>query len=735
MKKNVFRALITTVAFLGALTSAATAGAGENITRAYDLADYSRATFAEFTKTTELVGLSDGTRLAVDIFLPSAYSGSGTAPGAFPTILVYTPYSRAFIDPATGEITDLSTDALTQTILSYGYAAVVADMRGCGASFGSMVDFFPQFGLDGRELVDWIAAQSWSNGKVGMIGGSYYGWSQLAIAAEAPEALKCIVPWVVFMEGFSGILNPGGIPSYSFRKVWSGSQWAGLRNMNIPGLSQPSAPAVDEDGDGELADEIPLDLDGSGTFVDDYDLESGPWPPQYPDTAAGAIRTEHYYYFATKAHFADVDIESWADNLEYIDQEAPLPGLTTRDVSSRLIPKVMDSKIPVFNVGGWFDGFARSSTELFATMRGTNTSKLLMQPTYHAGVSEGFKELLGVNETLNDLVVGLEMLKWFDRWLKDAANGVENEPPVLLYVMNGPGWRAENEWPLDRQVWTDFLFNSGGTLNPDENVDRAEGADDYQADFTHNSGYGEVDVSWLGQIGKQTVSETFYKNRYLAVTGSANNPTGLPIRTELDKQCLTYTSEALDKALEVTGHPEVRVFVSSTADYGDFYFYLEDVDENGRAVLVTETLLRAEFAGLVDNNEEIGAQYGVDVLPDLFWHGFSAADYVDRIFDGGSRVVELAADFQPTSWVFKAGHGIRVSIACADWPTFKLHPQLAPNNLPDDPANIIPTITVYRDAEHPSGLRLPVIPASGSTTSAGSGGGDGRSAACFIGVL
>jgi hypothetical protein len=82
---------------------------------------------------------------------------------------------------------------------------------------------------------------------------------------------------------------------------------------------------------------------------------------------------------------------------------------------------------------------------------------------------------------------------------------------------------------------------------------------------------------------------------------------------------------------------------------------------------------------------------------------------VDKPLAGG-KVVELYFDLLPTSWVFRKGHRIRVSIACADWPTFQLNPNLAPNNKPDDPANIIPTVTIYRDAEHPSHIALPVIP-------------------------
>ena len=95
--------------------------------------------------------------------------------------------------------------------------------------------------------------------------------------------------------------------------------------------------------------------------------------------------------------------------------------------------------------------------------------------------------------------------------------------------------------------------------------------------------------------------------------------------------------------------------------------------------------------------------------PDLPWHGYKESDYVANIFSD-DNIVELVSDFHPTSWVFKKGHSIRVSIACADWPTFTLHPKLGPSNDPDDPDNILPVITVYWDEAHPSHIELPIIP-------------------------
>ena len=166
-------------------------------------------------RRSHFVTAADGVRLAVDAVLPTGYTGEGEAPTAFPVIFRYTPYHRTSIDPETGEV------ALVpwEFFLKRGYAYVAADMRGTGASFGWNDLMTQRFVEDGGAIVDWIAAQPWSDGNVGMIGGSYEGWSQFAVAAAQPEALKAIVP---FHTGWDALLlQPGGVFAYAFAEMWT----------------------------------------------------------------------------------------------------------------------------------------------------------------------------------------------------------------------------------------------------------------------------------------------------------------------------------------------------------------------------------------------------------------------------------------------------------------------------------------------------------------------------------
>jgi putative CocE/NonD family hydrolase len=354
---------------------------------------------------------------------------------------------------------------------------------------------------------------------------------------------------------------------------------------------------------------------------------------------------------------------------------------------SHHVPRIMDTGIPVYNIGGWFDTFVLGTTQYYCTMKDTNPSKMTIVPGFHGGGGP-YWEYLG--EDIKGLMKNAapELLRFFDRYLKGIDNGFDREPPIAIYVMNGEGWRFENEWPLARQVEKDYYFNEGRGLSQSSGT---EGRDRYVADFTH-------DARWGKKKG----------NRWLATMGVA--PDKLPLRNELDKKCLTYTTEPLATDMEVTGHPIVRLWVSSSADDTDFFVYLSDIDEDGQVVQVTEGVLRAGFAGLVTNDQIIDSgESGVDVKPETPWHGFEEAQYNPKIFADGN-IVEMVIDLKPTSWVFRKGHKIRISIACADWPTFRLHPKLSMFNDPKDPANIIPIVTIFRSPDHPSRITLPVIP-------------------------
>ncbi len=459
------------------------------------------------------------------------------------------------------------------------------------------------------------------------------------------------------------------------------------KNLHLPPGFKPAVPAVDEDKDGDLTDEIPLDLDGSGTFLDEYQLPDN--PPQYKD---GKER-QHIYYLATLEHLRNSVLNKWSSNSRFRDCIIPVERQTYRELGPGDFPAgIKKSGIPVYNMGGWFDGFTRGAAQWHATLQKTNPSRMVIGPGNHRSLGYNLSNKkagpywkyfgMDITEVANGY--NMERLRFLDHYLKGIKNGIDKEPPVYIYVMNGEGWRFEDEWPLERQILASLYFEEGNTLSL---FKKSVGSDDYQADFTHDSRQ-ESSLANRWNIGRQD---------------------HVDIRNSKDLQCLTYTSEPIKMDAEVTGHPVVHLHVSSTSDYGDFFVYLEDVDENGDAYFVTDGMLRAGFAKLLPNEDILPPGAGIDVKPELPWHGFKEVDYVDGILTGGN-IVELTFDLIPTSWVFKKGHRVRISIACADWPTFRLHPKLSPANDPADSGNIVPKVTVYRDINHRSYIELPVIP-------------------------
>jgi putative CocE/NonD family hydrolase len=472
---------------------------------------------------------------------------------------------------------------------------------------------------------------------------------------------------------------------------------------------------IDEDGDGQIADEIPLDLNGNGWFSDDYrwPLESGP-APKYAD---GVARTHHYYLSAVMQHVADpagapgtFDGDPVFSAMKFWDTKRPGDGLTAPDLDWAWLPDVMKSGVAVLNLAGWFDAFVEGTFQVYGTIHRATPSRLIARPMYHQGVSQAFASSIGVTTAAGQLPMEdrIEELRWFDRWLKGIRNGVDREPAVRYFVMND-GWRTSPTWPPPKAAPTRmYLAGSKSLARAKAPAARSDG---FTADFSQYSAWppllpagpiAEVD-SLSGRPSPGIAA--FRRNRQFMF----GVPEGPPVRTELDRRGLSYTTAPLDHDTDVIGHPIVHLWASSTAADGDFYFYLEDVDPSGRAVQVTEYQHRAGFSRLVNQDLVIPGHRGIHVEPALPWHGYRAADYDPKVFAGG-KVAEVVTALYPTAWRFKRGHSIRLSIAAADWPTFELHPALAPSNRPDAAGNVVPTVTVHWGGVRGSYLQLPIVP-------------------------
>lgn len=155
-------------------------------------------------KETGYVTVRDGTLLKYTVIRPAG-------PGPFPTLFTYDGYD-AGSNPDPGYVAQYVPE---------GYAFIGVSLRGTGCS-GGVWDFFqPAEATDGYDVVEWIARQSWSDGKVGMIGKSYPGITQLFVAEQQPPHLVAIAPGHTYGDIYRDVAFPGGIFNYSFAALWS----------------------------------------------------------------------------------------------------------------------------------------------------------------------------------------------------------------------------------------------------------------------------------------------------------------------------------------------------------------------------------------------------------------------------------------------------------------------------------------------------------------------------------
>lgn len=343
----------------------------------------------------------------------------------------------------------------------------------------------------------------------------------------------------------------------------------------------------------------------------------------------------------------------------YRDSQDENSNLTYSLLSpSSYIEAIKKSGVAAYHLVGWYDLYPRDAILWFKNL--DNPQRLVIGPWHH---SEGEDDFLAA-----------EHLRWYDFWLKNIDNRIMEEAPITYFTMGAPKgteWRQTWEWPLPQEKPTPYYFHEGksqsvnsvndGILRPDP-PGRASGEDDYTADYSTTSG-----------------KETRWTNGY----GGGFN---YPDMTANDEKGLTYTTLPLDSDLEVTGHPVIHLWVTSTAEDADLFAYLEEVDATGHSHYITEGQLRTSHRSTSPPPYE---NFG---LP---FH----SSYAEDMSPLPEEPAELVFDLLPFSNIFDTGHRIRVTLTCADKDT-ALTPELSPP----------PLMSLFRNADFPSHIVLPVIP-------------------------
>lgn len=579
-----------------------------------------------------MVPMRDGTKLAADIYLP-ARNGK-VIEGRHPVLLSRTPYGK--------------TSSVAKHYVPHGYVVVLQDTRGRGKSEGTwrwMVDDRQ----DGYDAIEWLAAQPWSNGKIGMMGCSYVGATQHLAAMTQPPHLTTLIPSNPSINHGIGSVIYGG--TFRLRII----NW--MLGNAAKGSAQSQDPAVKEFLEGQASN--------WHHYMNHLPIRRGLTPlrivPEYETMLVEMLehrRNDGYWDF------------------------------------SNIIDHVDDHKdLPVFMVGGWYDLFSSSTTETYMALKRGKKSPvhLIMGPWPHCSSKRSHAQVdFGPDANVDMNTVNRT---WFDRWLKDDENGFARNAPfrssARLFVMgtgdghktedgkifHGGYWRDESDYPLPDAVPTRFHLQPGGALalSPPR-----QGA--------HSTTFEFDPKNPVPTIGGCIVGSGAGAWNQWGGPHVWNSTAAMPLSMRND--ILVFMTPPLEEDMEVIGPVSVKLWASSSAVDTDFTAKLIDVYPSSRDfpagfdLIMGDGIIRARHRN---------------------------SDKEEHLMKPG-EICEFTIKVDPCSNVFKKGHRIRVDISSSNFPRFDVNPNSGePAN--NNRRTITAVNTVYHDRAHPSHIVLPLMPA------------------------
>lgn len=468
------------------------------------------------------VKMRDGTILRADIYRPKAE-------GKFPVLLERTPYDKR-------NSADLAVKAVAR-----GYVVIVQDVRGRYSSDGEWYPFKNESN-DGYDTVEWAAALSYSDGKVGMFGGSYVGATQMLAAIAHPAHLAGICPVVTASNYHDGWTYQGGAFEQWFNESWTSSlaqdtiNRSVVKNTNaLNGMWKLPLTAY-------RLFETPENTSGS-------DLKRT-IAPYFLDWLAHPNYDDYWKRWSIEEHFSDINV-------------------------------------PILTIAAWYDLFLGGSLRNYigikshgATEAARRGQRLLVVIGGHAGWGRKIGDV--------DFGPAAEfawddaMLSWYDYLFKNAANEFATAKPVKFFVLGANQWRNEDDWPLSRARETKYFLHSAGkanSLNGDGALTtvlpRSEPVDRYT--------YNPEDPA--PTIGGPLCCDA----EHLKPGPRDQRP------VESRNDVLVYSTPALGQDVEITGPIRVELFANSSAVDTDFTGKLVDVWPDGFAQNLTEGIIRGRY--------------------------------------------------------------------------------------------------------------------------------------------
>lgn len=475
--------------------------------------------------------MRDGVQLAGDLYRPDTEE-------KYPVVIMRTPYNKDGMETCK----DYSNPYL---LAEQGYNVFIQDVRGCYHSEGILKSTGENEINDGYDTVEWAAVQSWCNGKVGMYGLSYFGYTQLAAAEQRPPHLIAICPFEMsglypFSVGKSLTLN-------SYHLNWLYGQAFGKLEMS----------SMPEEEKTQLKEKLQRNMEQMPEFVKHLPLREIP--------AAYVEQVPLFLDF--------VEILDNIDNPEF-----------KKRIHNPLDFGNMD--VAMLHCAGWFD-FAHEGVvdnyeeaeKKASTPRMKKGQKMILGPWVHGGDFSNVIDHVDFGPDGSGDAFGMaqKLYDWFDYWLKGIDNGITEEPPVDIFVMGINKWRKENEWPIKRTLYTDYYLHSDGKANT-------------------SSGDGSLSKN----APREEKEDHYSYDPGDPVPSPSQDSTGARIiqnRSELEtrEDILVYSTEPLTEAVEVTGRIVMKLFISTDVVDTDFVAKLLDIHPDGSRYAMSSGVIRTRY--------------------------------------------------------------------------------------------------------------------------------------------
>jgi uncharacterized protein len=592
-----------------------------------------------------MMPMRDGVRLATDIYRPKH------AAGPVPAIFVRTPYNVNHWDVRNAVPRDLGA---VLAAVERGYAYVLQNERGRFFSEGEW-DILGPPTTDGYDAFSWIAAQPWSNGRIGTVGCSSTAEWQMAVATMGHPAFTAMNP-----QGYGAGVGRVG----RFHEQGNWYRGGAVQMLFIAWLY------------GNQNNQRPL-------FAPDLPREDLIRVARYFDLAPQMPPVD---WATALGHLPVQDILRNVDGPRGIMAD-PMPVAT----GGRMIQRtpadaawfrggLYHDDAPIHVPGlwyvSWFDVASAPNIELFNHVRRSappeiaDRQYLVIAPVLHCAFARATERTIVGERDMGDARLDYNELTygWFDHFLKGQANGLlDTLPRVRYFTMGSNRWQSADQWPpAGVQTMTYYLTSDGraNTLHGDGRLVLAP---------PQRAAHDRFRYDPLEPVPSHGGNVCCTGN---AVQGGSFDQRRIQERNDV----LVYTSEPLAEGLEVTGEVELLLHVSSDARDTDFTVKLIDVHPDGRAYNVDETIQRMRYR----------------------------EGYDRQVWMQSGQVYPVTLGPMTTSNWFGPGHRIRIEVSSSNFPRFERNLNTGGRNY-DEATGVVANNVVHHGADRPSQLRLMVV--------------------------